>query len=36
MLEWMQSQLQDASQTITPKEFLEKAVATENKSRQKQ
>jgi hypothetical protein len=36
MLEWMQSQLQDASQTITPKEFLEKAVATENKDRQKQ
>ncbi len=36
MLEWMQSQLQDASQTITPKEFLEKAVANENKNRQRQ
>jgi hypothetical protein len=36
MLEWMQSQLQDASKTITPKEFLEKAVASENKDRQKQ
>jgi hypothetical protein len=36
MLEWMQSQLQDASLTITAKEFLEKAVATENKDRQKQ
>jgi pimeloyl-ACP methyl ester carboxylesterase len=36
MLEWMQSQLQDASQTITPKEFLEKAVATENKDSKKQ
>jgi hypothetical protein len=36
MLEWMQSQLQDASQISTPKEFLEKAVATEDKDRQKQ
>jgi hypothetical protein len=36
MLEWMQAQLQDASQTITPKDFLEKAAANEDKNGQKQ
>ncbi|WP_420239595.1 alpha/beta hydrolase family protein [Telmatobacter bradus] len=36
MLEWMQSQLLEGTQTITPNELLEKSIASEYQDRKKQ